>query len=370
MRPILLPLLAVFLLAASCQNTQPPAAPPAPLVAEPPHDNPFTWEYYFSNHSINPRWKPEYIGLEGVNYIEAEDGSWRVHWYGVGGPYQDNPGSDHSLYTNRGCFVHYAQDVSPNQVFGGRRFRWRVCFRLHTEENPWRWEMPTAPPEFTVLDKLPWEESRGYVSKNPRTDDSLWGELTTTPTAPPFVGCLQQAQDDHFYGRGFYMRVFPATAMQFYQLQKAGPDSNTYMWAFFDYGTPGGALSYRGVGMTFKQIDNGPLVVTVLSNSPAGYLRPLPNRTYRMVLLAKAMGIGPYPKPWEKRWWRLWGDDVGAFDRGDHVECHYGNWHLDEVKDPAAIAWLDSFIPTPEGEPPWAGSGTPLHPSLVPDPWR
>lgn len=366
MRPILLPLAALLLTAASCQNPQPPAPPP-PSPAEPPHDNPFTWEYDFNQHYFTLRWKPEYNGLDGVNYIEAEDRSWRVQWYGVGGPGYYNPAIDHSIYTPRGCFVHYAQDVSPNQVFGGRRFRWRVCFRLHTEENPWRWEMPTAPPEFTVLDKLPWEESRGYVSENPRTDDSLWGELTTTPIAPPFVGCLQQAQDDHFYGRGFYMVVYPATAIQYYQIGKTGPDSYTHVWAFFDYGAPGGALSYRGVGMNFLQIDNGPLVVSVITSSYRGYIPPLPNRTYRMVLFAKADGLGPYPKPWEKRWWRVWGDDVGAFDRGDHVECRYGNWHLDEVKDPEAIAWLDSFVSPQGGEPPME---TALHPSLVPQPWR
>jgi len=78
------------------------------------------------------------------------------------------------------------------------------------------------------------------------------------------------------------------------------------------------------------------------------------------------MGLAPTPRPWEKRYWRLAGRGIGGFDQPDgSMRCERGEWRLDEITDPALIAWMDSWRTSKRGMPP-AGA---IDPRLLPLGW-
>lgn len=123
------------------------------------------------------------------------------------------------------------------------------------------------------------------------------------------------------------------------------PTSFTHQWLWVD-----------GVFDGYMAVDRiDKIFVTDPRTPPLGRLASISNRTQQVILLGYAEGQGPYPKPWEKRYWRLTGRGVGAFEEPDGtVCCERGEWRLDEITDPAANSW-----PTPW---PWSRGSSPSSP--------
>lgn len=66
-----------------------------------------------------------------------------------------------------GYFIHYGLDRTWDQRFGGRKFMWRYRYKLHTEEDPWRFEALAGPVTFEAISEFPWEKEGIGVGQSP-----------------------------------------------------------------------------------------------------------------------------------------------------------------------------------------------------------
>jgi hypothetical protein len=358
MKRLLLLALSALVLGAGC-NPKPPAPPPPPAVIDPPADGPLVFKYDAAEGYLDAWYKDRARGIGLVNYVEPPDGSWRVEAYPVNiNAIEGYPSSwrIQSLVTTEGYLVHYGLDQTPNKIYGGRKFRWKYRFKLHTQENPWRFEAPIGPVAFEVLERFPWEP--GVQASTIWPGYPLAGILNTAPIgAPPFIGCLQQDVPGIFNAKkGIYAVSWHQGVVQWWDegvdVTWPGPGpvptSFTRNWRWID----GEYESYVATGNSdIFNITNG---LQSGSRFPS-----LSNRTHEVILLSYADGVGPYPKPWEKRYFRLAGRGAGGFLNPDgSVRCEFGEWRVDEITDPAAIAWFDSFR-TSRREQPADGPMTP-----------
>jgi hypothetical protein len=352
MKRLLLLALSALVLGAGC-NPKPPAPPPPPAVIDPPADGPLVFKYDAAEGYLDYWYKDNARGIGLQTYVEGLDGGWRVMTLPIL-PYRSE--SDpafyrvQSLVTTEGYLVHYGLDQTPNKIYGGRKFRWKYRFKLHTQENPWRFEAPLGPVEFEVLERFPWEPGVQYTSIDDR-NLPIQNILTTAPIgAPPFIGCLQaDVPGIDNAKKGIYIVSWYQAAVQWrdegVDVTWPGPGpapwSRTHSWAWIDDKYDG---SYPATVSRMFHITNGRI------NNPG--FPSLSNRTHEVIQLVYAEGLGPYPKPWEKRYFRLAGRGAGGFLNPDgSVRCEFGEWRLDEITDPAAIAWFDSFRTSTSEEP-------------------
>lgn len=318
----LLPLLALLLMAASCGTQgQPPAS--APLPAEPPlrfrYDHTSGKLYYWPNST--------YQGALLANYIEALDGSWRFEWYGIDPERRESNPASHFvdyLSSNDAYFVHYG-------LWNGRRLIWKYRFKVHTDQEPWRFEAPLGPVSLQEVKEFPWEPR---YEANPRKMETL-GYMNTAAMGGIFTGCLQKDLDNYLR-RGIYIVNQSASTTTWRDIGQEGKTGLTLRWSWID-GVYEGFFGTDRMGTFF--ITNG-------RKSPSVPRFPsLDNRTHEVILLGYAEGNGPRSvEPWERRYFRWAGRNAGGFEEPDgSVRCEWGEWDFKEITDPAAIAWFDSW---------------------------
>lgn len=334
MKFLLLFLLAFLLLGTACN--QRPVTPPARQVEPLPQGAPVEWRYNHAEGRLSVWLRPEFRGIEITTYVRALDGSWQKQWFGINPTFteaQPNSRIVDSLMATGGYFIHYGLDVS--QRFGGGRFRWQYRFKLDTSADPWRFEAPVGLPSFVgspELGQFPWEP--GIVTVNPRTDERLWTYLNTSPIGGPFVGCAQQPAGPGFpyVVRGIYITSWMSTGAQWHDGRSK---SLTRQWRWVDG-------YFDGFSSTSSPM---PMGVTDHRTPPINRLHPISNRHHQVLLFARADGTGPYPKPWERTWWRLAGRGVGGFEEaGGRVRCDRGEWRLEQITQPELVALLDEWL--------------------------
>lgn len=355
-------LLLLFLLAA-CHQTPAPPPPPRPAV-DPPAESPVGWRYNDQYGELE-FWMKDWAWnrIELANYTESLDGRWRMQWYGIPPNYSEGyPGSRQvqSLGGEEGYFIHYGLDTSDDRYFGGRKFMWKYRYRLNTDHDPWTFEAPVGPVSFQVLEEFPWEAQGLAVGKSPWRYSEGSRSLNTTALKGPLVGCLQQ-DHDRFRPRGIHVSAWAATAVQWHYLSVTDKGwSSTYNWAWKDG---------RFVG---KESSTEPYMVLVTGLfpggvEPGGNTHPLNNRANQYVMVVAAQGKGPWPHPWERRFFRLAGRGFGGYENPDgSVRCERGEWQLDEITDPELVArFTDAMDRAVQG---WK-LGEPIPPGLLPPGW-
>jgi hypothetical protein len=353
MKLIILLLLAPLLLGTACN--QRPATPPAAQVKNPTSGMPVVWRY---NAGFLGFWMyPGARGIEMANYIVAinPDGSRgkKKQWYGIPPNLTEADGmgrSIESLGVTEGYFIHYGEDRTWNRVYGGRKFRWEYRFKLHTNENPWRFEAPVGNVVFDDRTQhFPWEPG---LTGSPWANPPVRNALNTTGILGPMIGCLQQDMDSARL-RGIYVRAFNAAAVQFFDVSRTGPPSLTYN------------LLWRDRKYTALTGSTAPFSRAITSNQPLD-VHHLNNRLNEIILLAFARGQGPYTKAWERRVWRLAGRNFGGFTNPDgSVRCERGEWILDEITDPAVVQMVAGWVDNQR----WPRRDDPIDPRLVPAGW-
>lgn len=319
----LLLFLALLLTAASCGKVQPPLQPPA----EPP----LSFRYQHLPGAKLYFWPSEAYKEARINtYVEDLDGRWRIIWYGVN-PELATKDSPHqarvySLSTDEGYLIHYG-------LWKGRRLFWKYRFKVHTDQEPWRFEAPVGEVILEELERFPWEPQ---YPTDP-WDDHIWGYLNTAAMGGPFIGCLQQ-DIDKYLRRGIFIVNQPATATRWWDLGQLGPTNFTYRWSWID-GVREGFLGVEDLSSGSFFVTNG-MEPPFVSRFPS-----LDNRTHEVILLGRTDGVGPRSvEAWEQRYYRLAGRNTGGFEEPDgSVRCERGEWRFDEITDPAAIAWLESW---------------------------
>ena len=121
------------------------------------------------------------------------------------------------------------------------------------------------------------------------------------------------------------------------------PTSFTHQWLWVDEVFDG--------YMAVDRIDK--IFVTDPRTPPLGRLASISNRTQQVILLGYAEGQGPYPKPWEKHYWRLAGRGVGP-SRSRTGRC---------AASGGSGAWTRSPTPRPK---PGSTSGSPANAGCPP----
>ncbi len=361
-------LLLPFLLAAACTSTSstPPPLPPE----DPPAEGPFRWRYDEGTQGFLYTWpKPEILGrLVYAVYAEDPTGTWRAQWDGVY-PYasEANPtyAPLHWLPGRAGTLVVYAYDTSG--TYRQRRYQWRIPWRLEDSDWPWRFVAPAGPVVYTPLERFPWEAPGQTIL--PNTAEQR-GSLNNTAVLYPFLACKQQARPE--WGSPYQTRGIAATSFfvsgndnfDYDRGVRFGPPNYTYQWRWVDRAYDGfvGAVAFNTLFLADPRDPNS-------DDPPQRAWRSLDNRTHEVVVLAHGLGIGPHKKPWEGRFFRLAGRGAGGFEENGRVRCEYGEWRIDEVTDPAVLAWVREWFRPQENrvDPPL---GSPIHPGLIPEAWR
>jgi hypothetical protein len=355
MNRLLLLLLVPLLFGTACDQRP---APPPPAV-DPTSGMPVVWSYDHADGWLNFQSHREAVGIDLSNYIRALDGSWQKQWFGIPGFTSPHGRPVDSLVATEGYFIHYGQDVSTNRFYGGRKFRWQYRFRLHTRENPWRFEAPIGPVTFEVLERFPWEP--GTTTPTPNTAETR-AILNTGPIAGPFLGCFQQSLHS-FRLRGLYIRSWLSTPPQWNEVKplppgwQQQPSSFTSQWRFVD----------RRFSGFFGTTQPDGIFVTESGHHPNRLLALTGRTNHEVILLGWADGVGPWPRAWERRWWRLAGRNLGARENPDgSVHCEFGEWRLEEITGPPElIAWMDSWRTSTRGMPPEGA----IDPRLIPAGW-
>lgn len=352
MKRLLLLTMAALLLGTSCNNR--PAAPPPPPVIDPPTDGPLVFKYDAAEGYLDYWYKDNAFGIGLHTYVEGLDGSWRVMTLPTL-PYDNKVAPAfyrvQGLVTTEGYLVHYGLDQTLNKIYGGRKFRWKYRFKLHTQENPWRFEAPIGPVEFEVLERFPWEPGVQAAIIDTR-NLFLHNAIATSPIgAPPFIGCLQEDVPGIFNAKkGIYIASWHRGVIQWrdedVDVTWPGPGNPPWSYTRNWYWIDGEYEAYVATS------NSNPIYITNgIQYNPR--FPSLSNRTHEVILLSYADGVGPYPKSWEKRYFRLAGRGAGAFLNPDgSVRCEFGEWRLDEITDPAAIAWFDEFRTSKREQPP------------------
>jgi hypothetical protein len=371
MKFLLLFLLTPLLLGTACnQPVQRPVQ-----VKNPTTEMPVIWRYDHVAGMLNYRMHEQAVGIEMKVYtqslkrnpadshlpLEQQRPLWQKQWGGIPHPAHGVGGTIDRLVATEGFLIHYGQDVTWNRLYGGRKFRWQYKFRLHTNENPWRFEAPVGPVTFQTLNRFPWEP--GVTTTTPLTAETQ-GYLNTGPIAGPFIGCFQQDMDS-VRARGLYIRSWFTTAPQWAEMGEDRPPdwqqrpiTFTRQWRWVDRQYDG----FFAAGASSGMFVHDP------RNPPQNRLPSLSSRTdHEVILLGWADGVGPWPRAWERRWWRLAGRNIGAVQNPDgSVRCHPGDWQLDEITGPPElIAWMNEWRTSPRRQPPEG----PIDPRLVPAGW-
>lgn len=320
----LLPLLAVFLLAAACRQTEPP--PPPPPVQDPPAQGPLL----LGQEGFSLKFQQTLPEFGAQVYVAPRDGAWRDYMT------QLNLNDDlvpsyfaiSMLRLREGRLEVWAQDLSPTKVYGGRRFRWVYPFRLDDSGFPPRLVFPDGPVSFEALPEFPWGDAAP-------TDDRVRGYLRTVSVGGAFQACVRQDWQPNpsrpLIDKGLWGEVF----MMGGEMQPAQPGQPnylvTYLWQDGVYeGSPKG----DGAG-TFSL---GP------ASSDQTYLD---GRAHSAVMISKSYGVGRVRQAWEGRWFRAYNRGYGAYDdpaAPGGVRCEFGEgWRVEEVSDPEEVGLLEAY---------------------------
>jgi hypothetical protein len=355
MRLLILLLLTPVLLGTACNQ---PVQRQVQIQNPPSDVPPVVWRYNHATGFLGYWIHPGAQGIEMANYIMfiTEDGRRKKKEWGLIPPFSTEGQGFHvsveSLGITDGYFIHYGEDRTWNRLYGGRKFRWQYRFRLHTNENPWRFEAPVGPVSFVPpppLERFPWEPG---LSGNPWTNPPIRNVLNTTGILGPMIGCFQQNMDSMRL-RGIYIRAFNAAAVRFIDVGRTGPTTMTFNLVWRDR---------KFTGIRGRDI---PFSIAITGNQPLD-VHHLNNRLNEIIVLAFAEGRGPYTQAWERRVWRLAGRNFGGFTNPDgSVRCERGEWILDEITDPAVVQMVAGWVDNRQ----WPADNSPIDPRLVPAGW-
>jgi hypothetical protein len=352
MRLLILLLLAPLLLGTACNQPVQRTV----QVLNPPDGMPVVWRYDHASGFLAKWIHPGAQGIHMANYIMVvtEDGrKKKKQWYGIPPDSVEASGfgaSIESLGRSEGFFIHYGEDRTWNRLYGGRKFRWQYKFRLHTNENPWRFEAPVGAVSFDdQVRYFPWEPR---LSGSPWNHWPIWNVLNTTGILGPMIGCFQQDVDSMRL-RGIYIRAFNAAAVRFIDVSRTGPTTMTRN------------LIWRDRKHTGRRGADVPHSIAITSNQ-FWDVHHLNNRLNEIIVLTFAEGRGPYTQAWERRVWRLAGRNFGGFTNPDgSVRCERGEWILDEITDPAVVTMVAGWVDNQQ----WPADNSPIDPRLVPAGW-
>lgn len=357
MRRLIL-LTALLLLGAACNQKSPPPPPP-PAVQDPPAAGPLALSF----EGFDLKFQQTDPNLGAQIYVGPEDGSWRDYLTNLNpNSYQPRYLHPAQLRLRQGRLEVWAQDLSYNQVYGGRRFRWVYHFRVDDSGFPPKLVYPDGPVAFEVLERFPWGD------KIP-TDESIQGYLRDVSVGGAFQVCIRQDWNPPGYtlrqglwGTFWQMAGSASLTTNFNFLVSYTWFDGQFMGRPGIQGSGGPALGPVGPGMDF----NNP---TTFDSGP---------QTHSAVLISKSLGNGKYRQAWEGRWFRAYNKGFGAWPdptQPGGVRCEYGEgWRTEEVTDPGEIALLEQYQstmgnPNYQQLPPYPLFSR-LDPKLCPKPWR
>jgi len=352
----LIPLLSLLLLGAAC-NPEPPAPPSAPPVQDPPAAGPLA----LALQDFTLLWRNTDPNLAAQVYVGPAEGPWLEYagnlWPNNLAPFEVYP---YELRLRQGRVEVWAQDVSYNRVYGGRRFRWLYHFRFDDAGLRPRLVFPDGPVAFEVVERFPWGDS-------PPQEPAVIGSLRTTSLVGGMQLCVREEWTPTGYSRPLRKGLLGYSFLQAGSRPVTAGNYNflvVYKW--FDgafMGRPStGAYTSLSLGGNF--------------NDPTTF-DPGPT-PHSLVMIAKSEGNGQYRHPWERRWFRVYNKGFGAWPdpaETGGVRCAYGEgWQVEEVTEPAEIALMEAYQvnidrPDYQDRPPYPLFSE-LDPRLCPRPWR
>jgi len=336
-QPALLSALLLSLLACTPPPAKPAPQPPAPI--DPPGNvSPINWNYSPQEMLLTPTITDAAVGMEFNAYVTDSAGhSQTVEFiqkenYKIGLPIA-------RMMAASGTIDLWGQDTTQlydptsNQSyyrFGGGKYHWRYGYIMHTEETPWRLEYPVGPITFEKLSRFPWEDKLPGATPGSYQANQ---QLSNYPIGGPFIGCNQADVIDPKTGlkakQGLYLESLVVYTTQWQDVKqfKKPPSFNTQLIYLDDY---------NSTGITSQGQDT----VDFFYRYP-GFR--IDGKLHYASLFAYSDGVGPYPQPWEKRWFRMDGRNFGAsLDASSgKVTCHSGEWKTSEVTDPTLVAKLN-----------------------------
>lgn len=356
MRRLIL-LLALLLLGAACNQKSPPPPPPPP-VQDPDPLGPLR----MSLQDFTLVWQNADPNLHAQVYVGPVQGEWLeyvidLNQYSVRSPMYLLP---EELRLRQGRIEVWGQDISYNQVYGGRRFHWVYRFRFDDSGLRPKLVFPDGPVAFEVISRFPWGDK-------PSSDPSVSQSLRTTSLVGGMQLCIREGWTPEGYSSGLKKGLLG------YSYLLSGSSSVTagkynflvaYEW--FD----GRFMGRPATG------GYGPMTLGPNFNDPTTF-DPSP-QTHSLVLISKSLNNGQYPQPWEGRWFRTYNRGFGAWPDSTQpggVRCEFGEgWQVEEVTDPDEIALLEQYQSTmgnPDYQqlPPYPLLSA-LDPRLCPKPWR
>ncbi|MCL6568448.1 MAG: hypothetical protein K6T35_06120 [Meiothermus silvanus] len=356
----LIPLLALLLLGAACNQKLPP--PPPPPVQDPPAAGPLSLEL----EDFTLLWRNADPNINAQVYVGPAQGGWleyisTLNLYSISPMYK----SPMQLRLRQGRIEVWGQDISYNQVYGGRRFRWVYHFRFDDSGMRPRLVFPDGPVAFEVIDRFPWGDK-------PPLDPSVLQSLRTTS----LVGGMQLCIREEWTPQGWNTPLKKGLLGYSYLLSGSssvppGQDNFLVVYQWFD----GLFMGRPGIGGS-GPLSLGPVGPGMDFNNPTTF-DPEP-RTHSLVMISKSYGVGQYPQPWEGRWFRTYNRGFGAWPDPNEpggVRCEFGEgWQVEEVTDPGEIALLEQYESTRftrdyQDHPPYPLLSA-LDPRLCPNPWR
>jgi hypothetical protein len=305
-------------------------------------------------------WQNADRNLYAQVYVGPEQGGWleyisTLNQYSVSPMYK----SPTQLRLRQGRIEVWGQDISYNQVYGGRRFRWVYHFRFDDAGTRPRLVFPDGPVAFEVVERFPWGDK-------PPLDDSVLGSLRTTSLVGGMQLCVREEWTPEGYNEAFKKGLLGYSFMQAGSRSVTTSTNFLIVYQWFD-----GEFMGRPAGEGYGTITLGGNF-----NDPTTF-DPSPT-THSLVMIAKSEGNGQYRHPWEGRWFRVYNKGFGAWPDPSEpggVRCVYGDgWQVEEVTDPAEIALMEEYqvnIDQPDYiyRPPYPLLSE-LDPRLCPRPWR
>jgi hypothetical protein len=348
-------LLALLLLGAAC-NPKPPSPPPPPAVQDPPAAGPLSLK--LEDFTLIRRNTDPYLAAQV--YIGPEQGGWLEYagnlWPNNLAPFEVDP---YQLRLRQGRIEVWGQDITYNQVYGGRRFRWVYHFRFDDSGTRPRLIFPDGPVAFEVVERFPWGDK-------PPLDESVLGSLRTTSLVGGMQLCVREEWTPEGESRPLKKGLLGYSFLQAGSRSVTTSTNFLIVYQWFD-----GEFMGRPAGEGYGTITLGGNF-----NDPTTF-DPSPT-THSLVMIAKSEGNGQYRHPWEGRWFRVYNKGFGAWPDPSEpggVRCVYGDgWQVEEVTDPAEIALMEEYqvnIDQPDYiyRPPYPLLSE-LDPRLCPRPWR
>jgi len=356
----LIPLLALLLLGAAC-NPSPPPPPPPPPVQDPPAAGPLA----LALEDFTLLWRNADPHLAAQVYVGPAEGGWLEYagnlWPNNLAPFYAHPSE---LRLRQGRVEVWAQDVSHNRVYGGRRFRWLYHFRFDDAGLRPRLVFPDGPVAFEVLERFPWGDS-------PPQEPAVIGSLRTTSLVGGMQLCIREAWTPTGYSGPLRKGLLGYSFLQAGSRSVTTSTNFLIVYQWFD-----GAFMGRPAGEGYGPLALGPVGPDNDFNNPTTF-DPGPT-PHSLVMIAKSEGNGQYRQPWERRWFRVYNRGFGAWPdpaETGGVRCVYGEgWQVEEVTDPAEIELMEAyertrFTPDYQSRPPFPLFSE-LDPRLCPRPWR